>query len=318
MKRLILSIAIIVLLLPLFAETITPIANIQDSISYYTGRTVTVQGVVTIGCGKLSTTQLKAYLQDDSGRGIMLFDYSIVANYTNNIIRGNLLKVTGKISEYNGVTELTNFTNIIPMDQGMTLPVIPLSITQAQNYQYYEGTFVKLAGTLKEDPYFVGGGANITILDAQNNQIAFRVWPSTGIDYSILTAGMPIEGYGVVSPYNSASQILPGYQSDFVIKLTEPLISQIQHSPEMPFVDQQVSVSAKVVDYNGTVDSVKVFYRLGNETEYSIINMNASAGHIYTATLPAFLFFTSDISEFLLICSFLMKRTIRKIKTEKA
>ena len=65
------------------------------------------------------------------------------------------------------------------------MPVIDLSITEAQNYQYWEGTLVRVEGVLTEDPYYVGGGANITLKDEQNKDSLF-VFGITGIDYSRL------------------------------------------------------------------------------------------------------------------------------------
>jgi DNA/RNA endonuclease YhcR with UshA esterase domain len=290
MKRLILSIAIMVLLLPLFAQTITPIANIQDSISYYNNRTVTIQGIVTIGARTIHASQLRAYIQDSSGRGMMLYNGSITAEHTSKIVRGYELKVTGKVTEYQGVTEITNMTSIEEIDRGLPLPVIPLTIEQAQNYQYYEGTYVKLSGSLTENPYVTSdGGANITIEDDTNKTIVYRVWPSTNIDYSNLTAGIPIDGYGVVSIYSNAAQVLPAYQSDFVIRLTEPLVNNIQHSPVNPFIDQPITVTAKIIDYNGTIDSAKVYYRMDTETDFTrIVNMTHTSGNDYSVTLPAF------------------------------
>lgn len=299
MKKLLLIIAILVTMIPMFAQAIKPIANIQDSTSFYQGQTVTVQGVVTIGAGKLSTSQLKAYIQDDSGRGIMLFDYSLTAAYNQNIIRGNLLKVTARVTEYQGVTELTNFTSIEVLDQGAVLPVITMSITEAGNYQYYEGTYVKLSGSLTENPYVVGGGANITIKDELNKTITARVWDSTGINYTMLSAGIPIDAYGVVSPYNNKSQILPAYQQDIVIKLTEPVVSDIVFSPTTPYVDQAINVSAKVRDYNGTITYAKLFYRMGDETDFREILMTPGSNNLFSATIPAFNTLSNDEGEYI-------------------
>lgn len=299
MKKVLLLTAILFSMLSLYAQTITPIANIQDSISYYNNRTVTIQGVVTIGSGLLHNSQLKAYIQDDSGRGIMLFDYNINNNYSNNIVRRNLLKVTGTVTEHQGITEITNFT-FEPLDQGLSLPVIDLSITEAQNYQYWEGTLVRVEGVLTEDPYYVGG-ANITLKDEQNKRLAFRVWDTTGIDYSRLKVGIPVEAMGVVSPYNNASQVLPAYQTDFKILITEPQIHNVQISPQNPFVDQEISITAEIVDYDGNIAEAKLYYRLGDETEFdNIIDMTKTSGNNYAAKLPAFNTISDDEGEYIL------------------
>ena len=71
MKRLLLLFLFLPVLL--CAQTITPIANIQDSISTYLGQIVTIEGVITIGAGVTHGTMLNAYIQDESGKGLMLF-----------------------------------------------------------------------------------------------------------------------------------------------------------------------------------------------------------------------------------------------------
>ena len=59
----------------LWAQIITPIANIQDSVSVYNGQNVNIEGVITIGAGVSNDNLLNVFIQDSSGRGIMLFDY---------------------------------------------------------------------------------------------------------------------------------------------------------------------------------------------------------------------------------------------------
>ncbi|MDP8268620.1 MAG: hypothetical protein P9L97_07835 [Candidatus Tenebribacter davisii] len=59
------------------------IANIQDSIGVYNGQDVTVEGIITIGTGVLNNNLLNAFIQDNSGKGIMLFDYNITSAYEN-------------------------------------------------------------------------------------------------------------------------------------------------------------------------------------------------------------------------------------------
>ncbi|KPL18134.1 MAG: hypothetical protein AMJ92_09355, partial [candidate division Zixibacteria bacterium SM23_81] len=75
---------------------IVPIANIQDSSSYYDGRIVTIRGVVTIGAGVLDDLYTRAYVQDESGRGINVFDFDMVTE----LVRGRLVEVTGEIDDY--------------------------------------------------------------------------------------------------------------------------------------------------------------------------------------------------------------------------
>jgi len=83
----------------LFAQVITPIANIQDSLNVYNGTNVTIEGVITIGAGISNNNLLNAFIQDSSGKGIMLFDYDITPAYENDLVRGNLLQVSGEVDD---------------------------------------------------------------------------------------------------------------------------------------------------------------------------------------------------------------------------
>ncbi len=102
----------------MYAQTITPIANIQDSINIYNGQSVTIKGIVTIGAGITHGTMLNIFVQDESGRGILLFDYNITSMYQQDLIRGNEIQLTGDVEEYNGITEITDFSYSV-LQQGL-------------------------------------------------------------------------------------------------------------------------------------------------------------------------------------------------------
>jgi hypothetical protein len=202
----------VLLILPglLLAQTITPIANIQDSISVYNGQTVTVEGIITIGVGVTHNLRCNVFIQDDSNRGIMLFDYDITSAYEDDLIRGNEIRVTGEVDEYSGITELKNFSYQI-LSTGNPDPV-PVYLELNQYLNDYEGTFVKVIGTVS-DPYYAGGGWNLTVTDLSGGSTTIRVWDSTGIDVTPFTEeGYLLQAFGVGSLYNNSFQILPGYQ----------------------------------------------------------------------------------------------------------
>ena len=192
-----------------FAQVITPIANIQDSVSVYNGQDVTVEGVITIGAGISNNNLLNAFIQDNSGKGILLFDYDITSAYETDIIRGNMLRVTGEVSEYDSVTELKDFTYTV-ISSGNPDPVATV-LDLGTNNDIYEGTLVQVTGTIV-DKYYAGGGTNLNIKDEDNNQVTVRVWDSTGIELDDYAEGYILEARGAGGMYNGDFQILVGYQ----------------------------------------------------------------------------------------------------------
>jgi hypothetical protein len=193
----------------LFAQVITPIANIQDSVSVYNGQNVTIEGIITIGAGISNDNYLNAFIQDNSGKGIMLFDYDITSAYETNLIRGNMLQVTGEVDEYNGVTELKDFSYTV-ISSGNPDPVATV-LDMGMNLDIYEGTLVQVTGTIYE-MYYAGGGTNLNIEDENSNQLTVRVWDSTGIDLNDYDVGYILEARGAGGMYNGDFQILAGYE----------------------------------------------------------------------------------------------------------
>ncbi len=297
------KIIILLLFLPavIYGQTITPIANIQDSISVYNGEVVTIEGVITIGAGVTNGSMLNAFIQDDSGKGIEVFDYDITTSYQQDIIRGNKLRINGEIDEYQGVTEIKDFTYEV-LATNLAHPFVSLTIPEIQNYNVWEGTFVSTSGTLIEDPYFAGGGYNITIEDDSGDQLVIRVWDSTNIDIAALEEDFPITAYGVVSSYESVAQILPGYQEDIQIDIAEPQIEDISWQPAQPFIDENIIVTASVVDYDGLVESVKLRYRLdSDETTYlDTLQMELNSSDDYETELPPLNSFTQEEDDYVI------------------
>ncbi|MCD4829359.1 MAG: hypothetical protein K8R90_08060 [Candidatus Cloacimonetes bacterium] len=289
------------LLLPvlLLAQTITPIANIQDSTSVYDGIEVTVEGVVTIGAGITNDQRLNAFIQDSSGKGMMLFDHDITAAHEADLLRGNRLQVTGTVDEYNDITELTGISYTV-LETGVDIApyIIPLTLAQADDYAEWEGTLAQVAGTLYEDPYSVGGGANLNIEDTAGDRLTVRVWDSTGITLTGLSQGANLTAVGVVNIYGSDTQVLPGYQEDIVVEVVEePVISDISYSPAAPTEDDPINVLARITDADGTIEEAFLEYRLASETGFTTLDMDDS-GDDYTATIPAMSTFTSEPDDF--------------------
>jgi hypothetical protein len=292
--------------IPIVAElSYTRIADIHENLSQYLNTEVTIRGVVTIGAEVLVSSRLKAYIQDSSGKGVQIFrSGSIPADMRANIIRGNELIMTGTIIIFGGAVEITDFTYEV-VSSGHDVHVepyaIPITIAQARQHIIWNGTFVKLAGTLIENPFVQDTGTNINITDNTGQRVTIRVWNTTGIDHSRLRVGVPIEVYGAVDVFNNNTQILPGYPTDIIIKITEPVIENIVVSPEHPFIDQPITVSANIFDYDGDIVSAILNFRAGYETQFSEIPMTMVGDNLYVATLPPYNSLHSGEGEYIIM-----------------
>ncbi|MCF7814773.1 MAG: hypothetical protein K9N40_09870 [Candidatus Cloacimonetes bacterium] len=248
----------------LLAQTITPIASIQDSTNVYNGQIVTIEGLVTIGVGITHDQRCNVFIQDDSDRGMMIFDYDITSAYENDLIRGNEVRVTGEVDEYNGVTELTDFSYQV-LSTGNPDPV-PVYLELNQYLNDYEGTFVKVIGTVS-DPYYAGGGWNLTVEDLTGGTTIIRVWDSTGIDVSEFVDGYLLQAIGVGSIYNNSFQILAGYQDHLGPGEYE----------NYPWGDISTTIAGKPVEitfgYPETFNSVDLYWKTNADLNWNLEEM---------------------------------------------
>ncbi len=279
MKYLIILLCLLPFMLP--AQTITPIAHIQDSVSVYQDQTVTIEGIITIGVGVTHGARCNVFIQDDSNRGMMIFDYDITAAYQNDLVRGNEVRVTGEVDEYQGVTELTDFYYQV-LSTGNPDPT-PVYLELNQYLNAYEGTFVRVVGEIY-DKYYAGGGWNLMIEDQSGGTTIIRVWDSTGIDVSEFAEGFLLQAIGVGSIYNNNFQILPGYQDhldegEFV---NYPYGEISQQTAGLPIT---ISFS-----YAESFESVNLWWKTNQDLDWQLTEMTLQNGReeYYLAELPAF------------------------------
>ena len=137
------------------AQTVTTIAQIQDTTGTGTGdspfkdQVVTVVGVVSAESWAFGGTY---YIQDGSGpwSGIMVYD----ADHTN--AYGDSVRITGTVVEYYGITELKDITEYVKLDSGKT--VEPTLVTTGEigtggiNAEAYEGVLVKVINVAITNP----------------------------------------------------------------------------------------------------------------------------------------------------------------------
>ena len=274
---------ILLLFLPviIYAQTITPIASIQDSVSFYNGQIVTIQGIITIGVGVTHNLRCNVFLQDNSNRGMMIFDYDITPAFQQDLVRGNELRVTGEVDEYNGVTELTDFSYVV-ISTGNPEP-IPVYIELNQNLNSYEGTLVRVVGVIT-DTWWAGGGTNIVITDYTGLfSTTIRVWDSTGLDVSQYVVGYLLEVVGIGGIYAGAFQILPGYQDQL-------RAGEFDNYPYGDISEQIAGVPIEITfAYPGDFSAVNLYWKTNQAVDWNLVEMEiqGSRDAVYVTELPA-------------------------------
>jgi len=189
------------------SSTPNTIADIQADVATYIGEMVTIRGIVTIGAGVIKEDETRAYIQDNSGRGINIFDFDLLPN----IDRGDELLMVGYVDQFITTTEITDFSFTM-LSSGNNLPTAAeLTVAQA-NSPNYEGTFISVGGTISRFRE-ITGGTKLTLMDG-NDSTFVMIWGSTGIDVTSITVGSDWSFSGVGSQYYDDFQLLVGYADD--------------------------------------------------------------------------------------------------------
>ncbi len=200
----------------LWGQQVVPIADIQQNESQYLNQQVTIRGVVVLGAGVTTTGWTDAYVQDSSNAGINIYRSGSVDN---NLQRGYRVEITGTVSNYQGVTEITNYT-VTVLEQNAPLPSPVKLTTQQATDVTREGTFVEVTGEIT-DRFRAGSGTNLEINDG-SGAITVRVWDNTGVDLTDATVGKTVTIRGPLDIYQGRTQILLGYQEDLIIRQAQP------------------------------------------------------------------------------------------------
>ena len=277
----------------------------EDS-SHYEGDTVHVGGVVTAGTGLYyAGTGVSFYMEMPEGgpfSGVMAYNPN---NAFPDLIPGDSISVDALVSEYgypydppftSNMTELFivpgsfvfhSFGNPEPEPVVITAAVIDTNggagIVDSLGEQY-EGVYVRIYEVTVDSviPYTTTAtwvchdstGHEFMVRDASDS-IAYL--PTVGTQFSYVN--------GVIYHRFDNFNVQPRYMRDIQFQSGAPVIGNVGHSPEFPFSDDQVTVSANVFD-DVAVDDVRLFYRL-NLGSWASVHMVAGENNNYHFSLPA-------------------------------
>ncbi len=102
-------------------------------------------------------------------------------------------------------------------------------------------------------------------------------WPPNGTNIDII-------GHIKNNPNGTGFEIGPRSSADIKILTNPPMISDVTREPAAPKSNDDVVVSAKIRDLNGTVDNARLHYKIG-DGPWQLGNMSTSDS-IYTHAIP--------------------------------
>jgi hypothetical protein len=211
-----------IIILDILKVETTPIAEIRvDADGNFepdrAGEIVTIQGVITSPTIN-SLFSLSINVQDETaGINVYSSEDSIFTNV------GDLVQITGEVSQFNGLTQLTvtDRNDIRRLGAG-TIPD-PMVVTVADwlaDPEKYESMLVKIVGLDKIDGDWPdsGNNSNLTVWDG-NLDFTLRIDKDLDLAgqpepvYPITVTGVTAQ-YSTATPPNSGYQILPRYYTD--------------------------------------------------------------------------------------------------------
>ncbi|MGH7493356.1 MAG: choice-of-anchor I family protein [bacterium] len=207
------------------------------------GSTLTVQGVVTRARGRL------ARIQDDTG-AIAIFQSSgafrtAIAN--GEVRSGDLLRVSGRITPFNGLLEIDTITafEVLSRDHALPEPQLVSLNELAANGEAYESKLIYLNDLSLNN---LGDAAfqankNYPLSDASNNSGLVTLSTFGGSDIDIAGRSVPAKTFdfkGVLGDFNGSFQIIPVEATD-LIEVSYPALA-VAASPKAIFERNGVTV----------------------------------------------------------------------------
>lgn len=203
---------LIVWLCPVFHVQAQTTMDIADAKIQTIGSTVTVEGVVLNG-NELGNIR---YIYDGTA-AVGVFN----AAMANVVVQGDRMRVTGIITEYNGLAEITSSgggaLDYTVLSSNNPLPE-PVTISASDAYsEEYEGQLVRITNvTFMSGGTFSSASSNYDVTDASVATYQIRIYQST----EMATNNSPIPSetlniVGIMSQFNDDYQLLPRRLSDF-------------------------------------------------------------------------------------------------------
>lgn len=271
----------------IYAQDIVSIAEIQNNLDDYVGQDVVIQGVVTIGDDLLYPTKTQFYVQDESGRGIQIFNHSALSTI---YIKGDKVEISGEVDLYDG-GDGDNYDVQISdpavtlISQGNAMPAAYV-ITGGEALDL-NGTWSRAIGVITDiwdSPY----GFYQIAIDVGGAAYDLQFWDSTGADVSDYEEDDLISAYGVIAFYQGTPQLTCAYASDISL-FTGNLDSIVENIIYDDSSADSIEVSFSISQAEGGVEKIEVNYNLDYDNKMHVLDITETGSDpvIYTVSAPA-------------------------------
>ncbi len=203
-----------------------PIAEVQrpgsDGFSsYYEGQYVKVKGRITGPAYIFTSGASKSLYIQDATNGINIYaptSYIGTAHWLDSV--GTEWYCFGKVTEYNGLTEIANGLMWLADSNRVIIEPRELPFNSPVT-EGMESQLIKVSGPVISSPSSAGAGQNFTIKNGIPG-ITIRILNSTGISINQFQKNKNFQIVGIIgqyttsSPFNTGYQVMPRFNSDIV------------------------------------------------------------------------------------------------------
>ena len=223
MKRYFFAIILLLFILPVKAQVIDIIdLHRNDSggvpaSPYEIGAAVTIEGIVTCGTHVYSSTNFEIYVQDGTA-GVNAFQYQQMPA---KVDVGDRVRITGKIAQYNGLTEVSNISQVEILDRSQKMPA-PMVLTCNEAAHSFAADFSELnEGRLirLNNVHVVSGNGPVYTIEDESGDCLLYIDSDTNLEapngpFSVIGI---LKQYDTTSPYREGYEISPRFASDFIL-----------------------------------------------------------------------------------------------------
>ncbi|MFT5511904.1 MAG: hypothetical protein ACI8SE_000298 [Bacteroidia bacterium] len=245
-----------------------------------------------------------------------------------NLYAGMVVELTGIVGRYLGETQLALLNNSSMTVLGSQVNPAPLVVdlgdlndntrtNQIATGEEFEDSYVELKNvTVTATQTFSGNRVSFDVADGNGNviNVSDRFFAQKTTSYTTTRSSAPTKQGKFVLPVvgskfdhirgiimhseNGCSggtgrgyEINPTRESDYKIGKTPPNISNIVRTPLVPKADETVKVSAKIIDFDGTIASAKFFYSDNLTDTYDkftevVMTLKSGTTDTYEAEVP--------------------------------
>ena len=277
----------------------------------------------SVGMGNFRGVQIHGVYTDGGGQ-------SQPVSKLDNLVAGMIIEVTGKVGNYQGETQVfpsdNSSVNVIGSVTAPSAQVIDLGKlndnTRTNNYvtgEEWEGSFVQLNNvTVVSVSIFSGNRVSFDVSDKNGNVINVSdrflvqklpgrtlvnpsspqsagefVAPIVGTKYESLRGLIMHSQNGCSGGTGRGYELNPFDKSHYKVGDTPPSITEVTRTPLVPTSSDNLTISAKIIDFNGTVASQKLYNTddlAKDNTSFTETTFTLKSGSTdeYEGTIPAF------------------------------